>query len=98
LRRSAGHRAGPCASSVAVTTSHTTSSFEEFILEVQNSITAGAEALDGAGQHFRRDRWERSSSDPGAGFGITAVMEGGDLLEKAAVNISVIAGTLTPER
>jgi coproporphyrinogen III oxidase len=33
-----------------------------------------------------------------AGFGITAVLEDGNLLEKAAANVSVIRGVLTPTR
>eukprot|EP00955_Chlamydomonas_euryale_P027117 285765-Chlamydomonas_euryale.AAC.5 len=33
-----------------------------------------------------------------AGFGITAVLEDGSLLEKAAANVSVIRGILTPAR
>lgn len=32
------------------------------------------------------------------GFGITRVLEDGDLLEKAACSVSVIHGVLTPER
>jgi coproporphyrinogen III oxidase len=33
-----------------------------------------------------------------AGYGITCVLEGGNLLEKAAANISVVKGTLTAAR
>jgi coproporphyrinogen III oxidase len=33
-----------------------------------------------------------------AGYGITAVLEGGRLLEKAAANISVVKGTLSAAR
>ncbi len=33
-----------------------------------------------------------------AGYGITAVMEGGKLLEKAAANITVVKGVLSPTR
>jgi coproporphyrinogen III oxidase len=32
------------------------------------------------------------------GYGITCVLEDGDLLEKAAANISVVRGTLSPAR
>lgn len=42
-------------------------------------------------------RWDRGESGNN-GYGITSVLEGGDVLEKAAANISVIKGTLTPER
>ncbi len=33
-----------------------------------------------------------------AGYGITCVLEGGNLLEKAAANISVVKGTLSAAR
>ena len=74
------------------------SSFESFILETQRSIVSGAECLDGSGRTFLHDRWERSPGNPNAGYGITSVLEGGDVLEKGAVNISIVSGVLTPER
>lgn len=43
------------------------------------------ERLDGGGD-FTIDRWERNASDPNAGYGITAVLEGGSLLEKVTLN------------
>jgi len=73
-------------------------SFEQYILDTQRSIIKGAEHLDGSGQTFQHDRWERSPGNPNAGYGITSVLEGGNVLEKAAVNISVINGVLTSER
>ena len=45
-----------------------------------------AESLDGSGQQFLRDRWDRNADDANAGYGITAVLEGGDLLEKASIS------------
>lgn len=72
--------------------------FEHYILDLQNSIIAAAEALDGSGQRFIHDRWEREAGNPNIGYGITSVLECGSILEKAAVNISVINGVLSPER
>lgn len=43
-------------------------------------------------------RWERNPESGNAGYGITSVLEGGTVLEKAAANVSVINGTLSPER
>ena len=40
------------------------------------------EQLDGGGAAFLPDRWERPGAEPGAGYGITCMLEGGDLLEK----------------
>lgn len=53
-----------------------------------------AEALDGSGATFRRDPWARG----GAASGVTACLEGGTLLEKAAASVSVVTGTLSPGR
>jgi hypothetical protein len=38
--------------------------------------------MDAGGRQFLIDRFQRSADDPSAGFGITAVLEGGKLLEK----------------
>ena len=46
------------------------------------AATQEAEQLDGGGASFLRDRWERPGAESGAGYGITCVLEGGDLLEK----------------
>ena len=58
-----------------------------------------AERLDGGSQRFRQDSWTRP---PGAastqGQGITAVLQGGDVLEKAAVNTTIVCGVLSPQR
>jgi coproporphyrinogen III oxidase len=70
--------------------------FEAFLLAAQKQILAEAEQLDGSGRAFVQDRWERPGDN--AGYGITCVLEGGALLEKAAANISVVRGTLTPAR
>ncbi|WIA39602.1 hypothetical protein OEZ86_005686 [Tetradesmus obliquus] len=72
-----------------------TAAFETFLLDTQKQILAEAEKLDGSGQKFVTDRWERPND---TGYGITCVLEGGDLLEKAAANISIIRGTLSAQR
>eukprot|EP00752_Nemacystus_decipiens_P008039 g7184.t1 len=70
-------------------------SFAKFLLETQAAICREAEASDGRAS-FCTDRWEREGASKG--FGITRVLEGGELLEKAACSVSVIHGVLTPER
>ena len=50
--------------------------------------------MDGSGATFRRDPWARGT----AASGVTACLEGGGLLEKAAASVSVVAGTLSPGR
>jgi coproporphyrinogen III oxidase len=49
------------------------------------------EALDGGGR-FREDRWARA----GGGGGVSRVLSGGALFEKAGINRSVVEGTLPP--
>jgi len=71
------------------------SAFEVFVVASQDRILREAERLDGSGRVFLRDRWERPE---GAGYGVTAVLEGGDLFEKAAANVTVVCGALSPQR
>ncbi|CAI5520594.1 unnamed protein product [Closterium sp. Naga37s-1] len=53
---------------------------------------------DGSGKAFVEDRWERDPGNPAAGYGITRVLEGGHVLEKAAANVSIVRGQLTAAR
>lgn len=54
-------------------------------MRLPHSYLQEAESLDGSGQQFLRDRWDRNADDANAGYGITAVLEGGELLEKASI-------------
>ena len=60
--------------------------------EAQNAICAEIEALDGGGK-FQEDVWER----PNGGGGISRVMAGGDVFEKAGCSLSVVYGAMPPE-
>ncbi|KAI9503782.1 Coproporphyrinogen III oxidase [Coemansia spiralis] len=66
---------------------------EEFVLDLQNRLVTALESLEPAQTKFVRDRWER---EDGKGYGISCVLQGGEVFEKAGVNVSVIEGTLTP--
>jgi hypothetical protein len=68
--------------------------WERFVLDLQSNICQEAEAADGKGK-FCVDRWER---EIGGGYGITRVLEGGNLWEKAACSVSVVTGKLSKER
>ena len=71
--------------------------FERFVMSMQADFIADMEALDGSEDRgFGLDAWVRG--EPGSGFGVTRVLEGGDVFEKAAANVSIIRGVLTPER
>jgi len=63
--------------------------FSAWLASRQESICRALEALDG-GAPFGRDAWQR----PGGGGGLTRVLEGGRLLEKAGVNFSDVSGEL----
>jgi coproporphyrinogen III oxidase len=65
---------------------------DEFFRELQDRICAALEAEDGAAR-FRADAWQR----PGGGGGLSRVMAGGALFEKAGVNTSSVRGVFKPE-
>ena len=65
-------------------------SFAAWLRAQQEALCTALEALDG-GARFGRDAWER----PGGGGGLTRVLEGGRLLEKAGVNFSDVDGQLS---
>ena len=63
--------------------------FYAYIQQLQDSITAKLEAVDGVGK-FREDLWNR----PEGGGGQSRVIENGAVFEKGGVNISAVHGTL----
>ena len=65
--------------------------FEKMIRAAQDEICGAIEELDG--QKFQEDAWTR----PGGGGGISRVLQGGDVFEKAGVNVSVVYGQMPPE-
>ena len=74
--------------------------FERMIRRVQAEVCAELEAVEGGardggggGALFREDAWTR----PGGGGGISRVLQGGRVFEKAAVNVSVVYGVMPPE-
>ena len=73
--------------------------FYQYILNLQNQITSGLEAVDGVAK-FREDIWTRVEDEQGeakraeGGGGRTRVIENGQVFEKAGVNISAVHGKL----
>ena len=63
--------------------------FYQYILQLQDTICAGLEKVDGSAE-FREDIWER----PEGGGGRTRVIENGNVIEKGGVNISAVYGKL----
>ncbi|CAN6674879.1 oxygen-dependent coproporphyrinogen-III oxidase [Trichomonascus vanleenenianus] len=64
---------------------------EELILRKQKEIVSAMEKIDG--KKFRVDKWERPNN---GGYGITTVIENGNVIEKGGCNISVIQGAIPP--
>ena len=62
--------------------------FEKLVRKAQLSICAAIEEVDGT--KFRTDAWTRA----GGGGGITKVIQGGNVWEKAGIAVSVVYGTM----
>ena len=63
---------------------------------LQRRLCAAVEALDPS-QHFERDVWERATGTGGlSGRGVTAILEGGALMERGGVALSDIRGSSLP--
>jgi coproporphyrinogen III oxidase len=62
----------------------------DYLLSLQHAIVARCEAMDG--KSFGRDEWVR----PEGGGGITRILEGGELFERAGVGFSHVSGTKLP--
>jgi len=68
------------------------SKFEKMCREAQLSITKGIEEIDGEAS-FQEDAWVRANG----GGGMSRVMSGGKVFEKAGVNLSVVYGSMPQE-
>ncbi|MCB9520806.1 MAG: oxygen-dependent coproporphyrinogen oxidase [Myxococcales bacterium] len=71
--------------------------------ETQESIIGALESLEaqhGDGSRFRRDEWTRGPESNGpitGGGGLTCVLEGGRVFERAGVNFSAVRGRYSEE-
>ncbi|KAI9137523.1 Coproporphyrinogen III oxidase [Paraphysoderma sedebokerense] len=61
-----------------------------FVHQLQNEITSKISEIDGTPFHV--DSWTR----PQGGTGVSCVLQGGKVFEKAGVNVSVVHGDLPP--
>jgi coproporphyrinogen III oxidase len=62
--------------------------FERIIRDAQNEICDAVSALDGT--PFHEDAWTRADG----GGGVSRVLQGGNVFEKAGVNVSVVYGSM----
>jgi coproporphyrinogen III oxidase len=66
----------------------------EYLLGLQQQIVTELERLDGG--RFAEDRWDRPADSALAGTGITRILEGGELFERAGVGFSQVTGSKLP--
>lgn len=67
----------------------------EYLLGLQDSITTAIAARDGGGQ-FVSDAWSKAAHEPLQGDGITRIMEGGAVFERAGCGFSHVRGASLP--
>jgi len=67
-----------------------TNSIRNHLIELQERIVTRMEALDG--KPFLRDEWKRAEG----GGGVSRLLEGGELLERAGVGFSHVSGAKLP--
>ena len=65
-----------------------------FLLGLQERITGAIAALDGCS--FNADEWEKAPGEPLQGNGITKIMEGGNVFERAGCGFSHVRGPKLP--
>ncbi len=82
---------GPCATEVAMTN---VDKVREYLLDLQGRITTACAQVDGAG--FIRDKWSKGKGEPLQGDGITAILEGGGVFERAGCGFSHVVGPRLP--
>lgn len=68
------------------------SKMELMIMRVQAEVCKALEAEETPTKKFIVDKWERKEG----GGGVTCVLQGGEVFEKAGVNISIVHGQLPP--
>ena len=68
----------------------------DYLLALQDSITTAIAEEDGQGS-FVRDGWRKSEHEPLRGDGVTCIMEGGAVFERAGCGFSHVYGASLPE-
>ena len=67
---------------------------KNYLLDLQNSIVAKLEKIDGG--TFLLDEWQRDGVDSAGGGGISRIIEGGNVFERAGVLFSHVLGKQLP--
>ncbi|RZJ07279.1 MAG: oxygen-dependent coproporphyrinogen oxidase [Haliea sp.] len=69
-------------------------SVRSYLLDLQQRITASIAAIDGGS--FVSDPWEKDPGEPLQGNGITMILEGGEVFERAGCGFSHVRGPRLP--
>ena len=68
-----------------------------YLLDLQSRITGPVEAIEGPrGARFLVDPWRKSPDEPLQGDGVTQILEGGRVFERAGVGFSHVRGAKLP--
>ena len=78
----------------ALTSAFAPAAVRSYLLELQNRIVQAMELQDGGS--FLSDAWEKAAHEPLQGSGITRILEGGALLERAGCGFSHVRGPRLP--
>ncbi len=70
------------------------SEVRSFLLGLQERITGAVELMDGCG--FKSDLWQKAPGEQLQGNGITQIMEGGNVFERAGCGFSHVRGPKLP--
>ena len=68
---------------------------ETYLRDLQTRICSALEAADGS-KKFLADAWRKPDDAPLRGDGVTRILEGGELFERAGVGFSLVAGDKLP--
>ena len=67
----------------------------EYLLDLQRRIVEELERLDGGGR-FARSEWKKAPGEPLRGDGLTCILEGGTVFERAGIGFSHVSGDRLP--
>jgi coproporphyrinogen III oxidase len=70
------------------------SEVRSFLLDLQERITGAVELMDGCS--FKSDHWQKAPGEQLQGNGITQIMEGGNVFERAGCGFSHVRGPKLP--
>ncbi|MCJ0763353.1 oxygen-dependent coproporphyrinogen oxidase [Variovorax terrae] len=68
----------------------------DYLLDLQDRITSTIAAVDHGTAGFTSDPWKKSRSEPLQGSGITRILEGGQVFERAGCGFSHVRGAQLP--